>query len=280
MIFFFGLTQTNELAKAEKLNKDLTYIFELCCSANRVVTVYPDDRVYIIGARNKITGIAATYEEVSEMAKLFKVMRPKMIHFKDIKITSLNDAKDWIENEAVKTNEYGHNPEGFVVYYHGCPLCKIKNKKYLEKHGLIMGDLLFQRNIVIDRFFEENIDDVMDVLYDPLIRFLDEMKEKMKAMLEEVKEIRLKLANTTYPAKKEYVEFAKQLVPSKYLAFFLSSYDQVIDVNFDITTYFFQWLKRSNNYKKYNEYWKATKIPEIVNNQMKVNPDRLYEPDG
>jgi len=189
----------------------MTYIFELCCYANRVVTVYPNDRVYIIGARNKITGIAATYTEVSEMAKLFAVLQPKMIHFTDVNIKTLSETKDWIENEAAKTSEYGHNPEGFVVYYNGYPLCKLKNKKYLEKHGLIMGVLLFQRNIVIDRFFEENIDDVMDVLYDPLIKFLEELKEKVKCMLDDVKEIRIQLVKIDYASKKDYVEFAKKM---------------------------------------------------------------------
>ncbi len=55
------------------------------------------------------------------------------------------------------------HPEGFVIYYRGAPLCKIKNKRYLEKHGLCTGDLLYQRNIVIGQFFERTLDDIYDV---------------------------------------------------------------------------------------------------------------------
>lgn len=38
-------------------NKDYTYIFELCCYQNRIVTKYPDNRIYLLGIRHKISGV-------------------------------------------------------------------------------------------------------------------------------------------------------------------------------------------------------------------------------
>jgi hypothetical protein len=42
-------------------NKDYTYLFELCCVENRIVTSYPDNRIYLIGIRHKISGVYLPY---------------------------------------------------------------------------------------------------------------------------------------------------------------------------------------------------------------------------
>lgn len=38
-------------------NKDYTYLFELCCYQNRIVSKYPDNRIYLLGIRHKISGV-------------------------------------------------------------------------------------------------------------------------------------------------------------------------------------------------------------------------------
>ena len=54
------------------------------------------------------------------------------------------------------------------MYHRGVPLCKIKNKRYLEKHAMCTGDLLYQRNLVIGMFFEGTIDDYTELFSAPI----------------------------------------------------------------------------------------------------------------
>lgn len=65
----------------------------------------------------------------------------KAFQFQGTGISSLKEARDFVEQEA-KKSEYGVNPEGFVVYYKDVPLCKLKNNSYVQKHGIITGGLL------------------------------------------------------------------------------------------------------------------------------------------
>jgi hypothetical protein len=50
------------------------------------------------------------------------------------------------------------------VYHQDLPLCKLKNQNYVQKHGICAGDLLMQRNVIIERFFQETLDDIWESL--------------------------------------------------------------------------------------------------------------------
>lgn len=79
-----------------------------------------------------------------------------------------------------------------MVYYQNAPLCKLKNQSYVQKHGIVTGDLLYVRNIVIDRYFAGTLDDVEDVLLlkPPIIEFLKELKGKVLKIEEEIQRAR------------------------------------------------------------------------------------------
>ena len=49
------------------LEKNVTYLFEVCTEKNRVVTKYPNDRVYIIGARNNEDGSLFSQQKLNEL---------------------------------------------------------------------------------------------------------------------------------------------------------------------------------------------------------------------
>jgi hypothetical protein len=69
----------------------------------------------------------------------------------------------------------------------------MKNERYVQKHGIITGDLLYVRNISIERFFAETLDDVADVLTQPsIIEFVAELKAKVKDLLRQMDQIRIK----------------------------------------------------------------------------------------
>jgi hypothetical protein len=130
-------------------------------------------------------------------------------------------------------------PEGFVVYWNGVPVAKMKNRFYSDKHLLITGtyahslasghiatfqnravvltalcvvlccvalrcvalrfgcagNLLSNRNIAIERYFDGTIDDVLDVLPPPIHAFLDELKEKTKELIHEISRLVQQFAN-------------------------------------------------------------------------------------
>lgn len=153
--------------------------------------------VYLLAARNRLTGDPLSHLQVDALAARMGVLRPAYVTFVQLQLTSLDvcilfifsfyyfsntyesilqDTIAYVEKEA-KNTIYGNvtrfsslsfkvcflifitiifitslqHPEGFCVYYQGVPLCKIKNKRYLEKHAMCTGDLLYQ--VCINRFF-------------------------------------------------------------------------------------------------------------------------------
>lgn len=128
------------------------------------------------------------------------------------------------------------------MYWKDYPLCKIKNLSYVQKHGILTGNLLSVRNIVIERFFADTLDDVADALVQPpIIAFLKELKEKVSKKLQEVEQERTKLLlvidPTRYilglvfnfhpvptispPNRKEYVKLVNQHITSVWRGLFL-----------------------------------------------------------
>lgn len=49
-------------------DKSRTYLFELCCEANRVVTRYKTDTLFLIGARERDTGNVIPHPHLDELA--------------------------------------------------------------------------------------------------------------------------------------------------------------------------------------------------------------------
>lgn len=88
------------------LNPKCTYLFELCCQENRIVTEYSSDRVFLIGTREKDTGRHYTKQELDELAARLGVYRPKVFSFKELNITNLKQAKEFVNQEALK-QQYG-----------------------------------------------------------------------------------------------------------------------------------------------------------------------------
>jgi hypothetical protein len=101
-------------------DKKITYIFELVSPETRIVTPYPDYKVYLIGARDNIGELYGC--DLNIIAKLMNVERPKRYSFNSLE-------------EAIKIAQtLNCMQEGFVLVYengHSFWRLKCKNEKYL-----------------------------------------------------------------------------------------------------------------------------------------------------
>ncbi len=104
----FSLHSLCLTAAAAAMAQDVTYLFELCCKANRVVTAYPTDRgsdlslavgfssprlmraAYLLAARNIVTGCCLSDSELDALGPNMGVLRPAYISFASLGLKSLN----------------------------------------------------------------------------------------------------------------------------------------------------------------------------------------------
>jgi hypothetical protein len=118
------------------LNKEFTYMFELCCEANRVITRYSQDRVFLIAAIHNATGAYESSQALDTLSTQLgaHVYRPRSFSALTLGLKSLNDTLAWVEQQASNA-EFGVYPEGFVVFWNDHPLCKMKNRSYAAMHN-------------------------------------------------------------------------------------------------------------------------------------------------
>lgn len=117
------------------LSEDTTYLFELCCMENRVVTRYTEDTVVYLGSR-KWNGIPG-YQHILNEKQLKEINSRPAIHFK---------LKSWDEIQSA-INKLEGLEEGFVVLDKNyTPICKIKSPLYVKAHR-IRGEGLTPKRI-------------------------------------------------------------------------------------------------------------------------------------
>lgn len=191
------------------LDPHFTYMFELVSPDNRMTILYPEDAIYILGARDNhndreapvIPGIIARRAE--GMIKM-----PKVYH--------LNTLEDCIR----ATKLMGADEEGFVVCDDKFDRVKVKSEQYL-----IASHLRFNNSInvkkVIKLIREEMIDDFCAYNED-YIGFVNKIKDagrKVATLLDEAWENMSKLLPAT---KKEFYQMVKE---SSFADFYLKKYD-------------------------------------------------------
>lgn len=118
-----------------RLHSDFTYLFELSCMENRVVTKYDKDTVVFLAKRDNDSGDYKNPDE--EELTFFTEIGVRMP-----KTFSLNSIKEVQEAAENLTNL----EEGFIVYENGVPVCKIKSPTYVIVHH-IRGEGLNKRRI-------------------------------------------------------------------------------------------------------------------------------------
>jgi len=106
-----------------ELDPEVTYILELTCRENRVVTVYEGTKLHFLAARNNKTG---------EFVSVDRFKTHYLMGWEDVKQFSFSDPVS-----CVKAAESLPNlQEGYVVYQDGIPVCKVKSPAYVAVHHL------------------------------------------------------------------------------------------------------------------------------------------------
>jgi T4 RnlA family RNA ligase len=240
--------------KKEKLDKSLTYIFELCCDENRIVTRYGTNHAVLLAARSRETGAYVKNLDYI-LVNCLNVRLAEKDSCKRLGLKSLEDVQNYVEQESQNESKYGEYPEGFVLYdSSGAPIAKMKNKRYVSLHRVGGGDIKHSKNVIVDAIFLGHIDDLYDVLSDRLKAFADNMKDQASAMIADAREMVTKLSSQDYEDRKEFALAVQQNVRKEFASFFFKNIDHFVSTEEDpnIMEEFDKWLKAS--YKKFN--WK------------------------
>lgn len=105
---------------------NLTLMFELCCYENKVVTSYPKDTLFLIGARrnDKLFGGYTRINGLDAYAHLLAVKRPERHYL------------DSFENVLQASHDLTGLKEGFVLYDQNDFRIKVKSLAYVTAHHL------------------------------------------------------------------------------------------------------------------------------------------------
>lgn len=263
------------------LDQSRTYVFELCCKETQVITRYPTERIYLLGSIDTATGNVLTQDQLDAAAAALKVMRPTRCFAKEENITSLASTLAWIEEQSkptVSNGRFGEYPEGFVVYYQDRPICKLKNRFYNDRHAFYAKDLSHMRNLMIERYFAGTTDDVLSFCPPPIVAFVEEMTVKVQDLFKVVVVERKKLVDAmtamcTNVANENRVGVFSQLVANSeslrqnYLSKFFLKYKDIVIAphppsEAQLKENYLSWL--DSNWKSLSDYWRSTKVPELV----------------
>lgn len=173
-----ALRKLNDFCDTEDLNKNVTYIFEMCSPFNSNVVSYDDVVLSLLGASyNGLYG----YDTHPELFDVFTNGNNQMkldlqlkMYFEQLKngvgvfehqfknryisypkIYELNNDI----NEIIKTANMfkGREAEGFVIHFNGIPMIKIKSKDYVNIHNIISNGSFTANNAInIALTHEEN----------------------------------------------------------------------------------------------------------------------------
>lgn len=242
-----------------KLNTLFTYIFELCATENRVLSKFSSDRIYLLSARETQTGIYMTWPELDSLVGLWNtpaIRRPDngMLQ-KDRLIDSLGSALVWVEDEATVKNPDLEYPEGYVLYLNGRPICKLKNRTYVQASRVVGGDHKHTRNLVIEAVVLGTLDDIWKFLADPMKVFAEEIKQKYLAEMMKVQNAFTILGGTEYATQKDFALAVQREVPKVFQGFFFQNKKIIFSDSTQIPPLFEIWMRQ--HYEKFVKSWKG-----------------------
>lgn len=117
--------QTINEKDLDYLDKDFTYIFELCSIYNKVVRTYPNPKSFLLGIFDKRNSEEIKQERVRQFQEIFPSWTVPSLHT----FCSIEEIVSFLENPEVEATF-----EGFVIRDSDGNRIKIKNKNYLLLH--------------------------------------------------------------------------------------------------------------------------------------------------
>lgn len=142
-----------QLMNLDRIDKRVTYLFELIAPWNRIVVDYGElEELILLGARAKY--FEASHLDLYEVAKMLGCNLIRKFDFEDYKeIQKLNWA----------------NTEGFIVRFSNGDRCKIKFADYVKLHRVLTNCSsydIWENLKEFDKLPEEMLQDVPDEFYD------------------------------------------------------------------------------------------------------------------
>jgi len=114
-------------SKLDRLEKNCTYVFELCSRYNKVVRDYPSPKVYLLSVYNVALGIEYQEDTINLMSNKLELERPKNVVCKDI-----YDAQMYVSEQEVSDKTF----EGLVLRDLNNLRVKLKSASYVALHRL------------------------------------------------------------------------------------------------------------------------------------------------
>lgn len=202
----------------------ITIFCELCSEENRVVTRYSDDRIYLLCVRRNDTGEYLKF--LGDVAEETGLHLPARMSFSSVGVDTLEKAKDFVESESKKIDQYGEYPEGMVVVDNSTnePICKMKNSLYLQLHHAIgAGDTRCTRNRVIEAFFCGNMDDLYPVLTPSMQEFADKLRDWWVEKIGAVLKLINSLKGLEFDSMKDYALYVKDHIAPEFQPLFFKN---------------------------------------------------------
>jgi len=285
--------QTNVIDEA-LLDTKCTYVFELCSKDTQVITKYATERIYLLGVLDSATGETSTQNDLDRIASSLNILRPQRYNAQAEGIDSLKRALQWIEEQAApekSVGKFGDWPEGFVVYYQSRPICKLKNRAYNDRHAFYASDLLHMRNLMIERYFTGTTDDVLAFCPPAIVAFVDEMTKKVQDLMKIAVMEQARLVDTIAKTLKDVpqnerpaalVELLRSdpSIQRHSLPKFFLKYRNILTAESTpaaVEEAFMTWIDQ--NWRSLVEYWRATSVPELIEEDKLREKERLRKPN-
>lgn len=126
--------------KTSGLNKNYTYIFELCSLYNKIVRLYPESKIYFLGAYDIKNGYELTFGEYIDEAKRINVQTPIIYN-----MNSMDEVLDFLHEKESSDPTF----EGVVIRSANNIRFKVKNEAYLRLHHMFdNGNVANPKNFV------------------------------------------------------------------------------------------------------------------------------------
>ena len=190
---------------------------------------------------------------LKEYADLFNVRLPNQIFVSDIGIKTIQQLREWVDKDAEKNSDIEF-PEGFVIYWNGKPVAKVKNTKYMQAFSVSGGNKSHAKNVIIQSIFTGNLDDIYTMLIPELQEFANMVQEKTRKMFTEIQGVIKEIPNNHFQTQKEYALFIqKHCHQTAFQPFFYQNKEDLINGK-DGHKLFEEWIKK--NYQRFDEIWK------------------------
>ncbi len=242
------------------LDKNNTYLFELCAKENAILTKYPTDRAYLLTYRNTQNGDYATLQQVADLTTILKQTGCNLgqlftAKLSDLGLSSLNELADFIDQQS-KNPEFPDPLEGFVIWHENMPVAKMKTALYKQFFSFSGGDMTFARKKVVEAFFQEQLDDVWHVLNERLLELADSLPQKVRKIAEQIERLAKELFSNTYPDRKSYAQAVLALpMDKRFKDIFFRHHEQLQADPSRAFEFLMEKLQNHENWKKFMDLW-------------------------